>query len=55
MKQSESGVRFEGKILVCVLTGNGLKDPDISDGLQPASMGEYAAELSSVEKALSLA
>ena len=41
--------------IVCILTGNGLKDPDIANEIEPTSIGEYAAELESVEEALSLA
>ena len=55
LKQAKSGVDFSGKKIVCVLTGNGLKDPDIANEIEPASIGEYAAELESVEEALSLA
>ena len=55
IKQVENGTKFDGQVLVCILTGNGLKDPDIADSLEPASIGEFSAELSSVEKALSLA
>ena len=55
MKQYKNGTEFEDQVVVCILTGNGLKDPDIADSLEPASIGEFSAELSSVEKALSLA
>ena len=55
VKQANNGIDFSGKKIVCVLTGNGLKDPDIANEIEPASIGEYAAELKSVEEALSLA
>jgi len=54
LKQAKSGIDFSGKKIVCVLTGNGLKDPDIANEIEPTSIGEYAAELESVEEALSL-
>ena len=54
LKQARSGTDFTGETVVCVLTGNGLKDPDIANEIEPASFAEYSAELKSVEKALSL-
>ena len=54
LKQAQSGADFTGETVVCVLTGNGLKDPDIANEIKPASFAEYSAELKSVEKALSL-
>ena len=52
LKQREEGIDFSGKTIVCVLTGNGLKDPDVANEIVPASLGEYKAELGSVEQAL---
>ena len=52
LKQREEGIDFSGKTIVCVLTGNGLKDPDVANVIVPASLGEYKAELGSVEQAL---
>ena len=52
LKQSRSGVNLNGETVVCVLTGNGLKDPDIAGEIEPAYFAEYSAELKSVEKAL---
>ena len=54
LKQVDSGEDFSGKSIVCILTGNGLKDPDIASTIEPASMKEYSADISDVEKALSL-
>jgi len=54
LAQVESGIDFSGKDIVCVLTGNGLKDPDVANQIEPASMEEYAADLDSLERALSL-
>ena len=52
LKQVEDGSDYSEKIIVCVLTGNGLKDPDVANEIAPASLGEYKAELESVEQAL---
>ena len=52
LKQVEDGADYSEKIIVCVLTGNGLKDPDVANEIVPASLGEYKAELGSVEQAL---
>ena len=52
LKQVEDGADYSEKIIVCVLTGNGLKDPDVANEIVPASLGEYKAELESVEQAL---
>ena len=54
LKQVDSGEDFSGKSIVCVLTGNGLKDPDIASTIEPVSMQEYSADISDVERALSL-
>ena len=52
LKQADNGIDFSEKIIVCVLTGNGLKDPDVANEIEPASLGEYKAELRSVEQSL---
>ena len=54
LKSSREGLRLKGKKVVCVITGTGLKDPDLADTLEPVSMEEYPAELTAVERALSL-
>ncbi len=54
LAQVESGIDFSSKDIVCVLTGNGLKDPDVANQIEPASMEEYDADLDSLERALSL-
>ena len=54
LKSSREGLRLKGKKVVCVITGTGLKDPDLADTLEPGSMEEYPAELTAVERALSL-
>ena len=54
LRRFQDGERFHDKIIVCVLTGNGLKDPDIADNINPISIEEYDAELESLEGALSI-
>ena len=54
LKRVNSGESFEGKTIVCVITGNGLKDPDIANEINPVSLKEYPAQIESVEEALSL-
>ena len=54
LKKVDSGEDFSGTSIVCVLTGNGLKDPDIASTIEPVSMQEYSADISDVERALSL-
>ena len=49
------GKDFSEKTVVCILTGTGLKDPDISAEIEPKSIGEYPADMDSVEKALFIA
>ena len=53
-RRFSDGERFENKTIVCVLTGNGLKDPDIAEGISAVSMEEYDAELESLEEALAI-
>ncbi|MCS5648230.1 MAG: threonine synthase [Dehalococcoidia bacterium] len=52
LKKGNSGESFEGKTIVCVITGNGLKDPDVANEIKPASLNEYPAKIESVEEAL---
>ena len=54
LKRVNSGESFEGKTIVCVITGNGLKDPDVANEINPASLNEYPAKIESVEEALTL-
>ena len=54
LKRGNSGESFEGKTIVCVITGNGLKDPDVANEIKPASLNEYPAKIESVEEALTL-
>ena len=54
LKRVNAGESFKNKDVVCVITGNGLKDPDIANGIEPVSLDEYEANVDSVEDALSL-
>ncbi len=55
LKLSKEGLHLEGKKVVCVITGTGLKDPDVAEEIEPVAMEEYPAELEAIESALSLA
>ena len=52
LKLSGDALPLKGKRVVCVITGTGLKDPDLASDLDPASMEEYPAELDALEQAL---
>mgnify|MGYP003311281552 FL=1 len=54
LKRVRSGESFEKKSIVCVITGNGLKDPDLANEIEPVFMDEYEAKIESVEEALLL-
>ncbi|MBS20543.1 MAG: threonine synthase [Chloroflexi bacterium] len=55
LKRVNAGESFKNKEIVCVITGNGLKDPDIANEIEPVSLEEYEASVESVEDALLLA
>ena len=52
LKLSRAGLDLKDKKVACVITGSGLKDPDVAAGLEPLSMREYPAELDALERAL---
>ena len=52
IKRARNGESFEGKRVVCIITGSGLKDPDAAERTSPAFMEEFPAELEAVERAL---
>ena len=54
LKQHRIGLDLAGKTVVCVITGNGLKDPDTAVELDSGAE-ELPAEASDLEKALALA
>ncbi len=53
MKLAQSGIDFSHKQVVCVITGAGLKDPDVALAQAP-SLTELPADLAAVERALGL-
>ena len=55
LKLARSGLSLEGKKVVCIVTGTGLKDLDVANTIEPVSMEEYPADLAAVERALVLA
>ena len=54
LKLSREGLDLKGKKIVCIITGTGLKDPDLASNLEPVSIEEVPADLSRVEQALAL-
>ena len=54
LKHTEAGLKLEGKKVVCIITGSGLKDPDLANEIEPEWMEEYPPDLSAVEQALSV-
>ena len=54
MKLSREGLRLKGTRVVCVITGTGLKDPDLASRLETTSIKEYPASVDAVEKAMAL-
>ena len=54
LKLVRGSLHLKDKTVVCVVTGSGLKDPELAGSLDPVSMEEYPAELGAVEVALAL-
>ena len=52
IKHAKAGLDLEGKTAVCVITGSGLKDPDMANEIEPEWMEEYPPDISAVEQAL---
>jgi len=50
--EKKNGSDFHDKTIVCIVTGNGLKDPENAIKISPASYGEYQNDYESVEKVL---
>ncbi|MSP78380.1 MAG: threonine synthase [Dehalococcoidia bacterium] len=53
MKLAREGVNLRGKKVVCILTGNGLKDPELAQQIADIPLQEVSADLESVEEAVS--
>ena len=52
VKLSQGGLDLKGKKVVCIITGTGLKDPDLAANLEPVAMQECPAEFAALEQAL---
>ena len=55
LKLSRDGLRLDGQVVVCIITGTGLKDPDAASDLEPSAFEECAGNLEAVERVLALA
>ena len=53
LRLSRESLDLSDKRVVCVITGNGLKDPDAATILEPSAVDEYPAELTALESAMS--
>ena len=53
LKLAREGMDFHKKRVVCILTGNGLKDPDLAQQIADIPLQEVNADLESVEEAVS--
>ena len=54
IKHAKSGLNLKGQKVVCIITGHGLKDPDLANEIEPVWMEEYPPDLDAVEQALGL-
>ena len=54
IKHTNAGLNLEGQKVVCIITGSGLKDPDLAMEIKPVWMEEYPPDLDAVEQALGL-
>ena len=54
LKMSREGHSLTGKTAVCVITGTGLKEPELAPSLMDTPAQEVEAELDAVERALAL-
>ena len=54
LKLYRAGLHLTGKRVVCIITGTGLKDPDVAGEIEPIAMEEFPAELEAVERSLAL-
>ena len=52
IKHTQAGLDLEGRRVVCIITGSGLKDPDLANEIEPEWMEEYPPDVSAVEQAL---
>ena len=54
IKHAKAGLNLKGQKVVCIITGHGLKDPDLANEIEPVWMEEYPPDLDAVEQALGL-
>jgi threonine synthase len=54
IKHTRAGLDLAGQKVVCIITGHGLKDPDLANEIKPVWMEEYPPDLDAVEQALGL-
>ena len=54
MKRFRGSGHLKGQRVVCIITGTGLKDPDLARSLEPVAAEEYPVDLGAVERALAL-
>ena len=52
-KLAREGMDFRGKRVVCVITGSGLKDPDLAQQIADVPLQEVSPNLESIEEAVS--
>ena len=55
IKLAQGGLSLQGKRVVCVITGTGLKEPELASRYTDIPLEEVEAELDAVEEALALA
>ena len=51
IKHAKAGLNLEGQKVVCIITGHGLKDPDLANEIEPVWMEESPPDLDAVEQA----
>ena len=54
-KLAKEGLSLKGKTVVCVITGTGLKEPELAAQYEGANVSEVQPDLESVEATLALA
>ena len=52
LKSARQGMRLAGQVIVCVITGSGLKDPETATKAIPSQMVDASADLASAERIL---
>ena len=52
LKQKQRNTDFEGKTIVCVITGNGLKDPDIASEYSNTQLHETTVDAETISEVL---